>query len=157
MDLITYITYSILVKGAPVDNICQTLNIQDHHKEYAHGFCLVVFCGWVSAWFYPYPSGLLHWHFAPVPVMPPWRIWINESHEHMNSSDAGNRIFWLWGSIPWLLMPRLLKSPMYQQAWYQTTCIVIPDLTSSTWVKPNPRYNSKWEYIFHNLQNNWTC
>ena len=31
--------------------------------------------------FYPYPSGLLHWHWgnhtiAPVPVKQPWRIWV---------------------------------------------------------------------------------
>ena len=31
---------------------------------------------------------------------------------------AGDRIFPLWGSIPCLLMPWLIKSPGYQQAWY---------------------------------------
>ena len=33
-----------------------------------------------------------------------------------NSSDAGDGMFWLWGSIPCLLMPWLLKSPEHQQA-----------------------------------------
>ena len=38
-----------------------------------------------SMWsIYPYPSGLLHWHWgnhmiAPVPVMQPWRIWVKWS------------------------------------------------------------------------------
>ena len=32
------------------------------------------------------------------------------------SSDAGDGMFWLWGSIPCLLMPWLLKSPEHQQA-----------------------------------------
>ena len=35
-----------------------------------------------------------------------------------NSSDAGGRIFWLWVSIPCLLMHWLLKWPKHQQAWY---------------------------------------
>ena len=29
--------------------------------------------------------------------------------------------------------------------------IVVLELISSTWVKPNPRYDSKCEYIFYNL------
>ena len=37
-------------------------------------------------WFFPYPSGLLHWHcgnltIAPVPAKQPWWIWINTSCE----------------------------------------------------------------------------
>ena len=36
----------------------------------------------------------------------------------VNSFDAGDGIFWLWGSIPCLLMPWLLKSPDHQLAWY---------------------------------------
>ena len=35
-----------------------------------------------------------------------------------NIVNAGNEIFRLWGSIPFLLMPWLLKSPVHQQAWY---------------------------------------
>ena len=36
----------------------------------------------------------------------------------MVSSDAGDGIYRLWGSIPCMSMPRLLKSPEHQQAWY---------------------------------------
>ena len=55
-------------------------------KIYAHGawFCCLLL------WFdlrrlYPYPSGLLHWHWgnhmiAPVPVKQSWKIWIDISH-----------------------------------------------------------------------------
>ena len=37
-------------------------------------------------WFFPYPSGLLHWHcgnltISPVPAKQPWWIWINTSCE----------------------------------------------------------------------------
>ena len=39
-----------------------------------------------TGWFFPYPSGLLHWHcgnltIAPVPAKQPWWIWINTSCE----------------------------------------------------------------------------
>ena len=39
-----------------------------------------------TGWFYPYPSGFLHWHWgnhtiAPVPVKEPSRIWVNVSCE----------------------------------------------------------------------------
>ena len=42
---------------------------------------------WLHIWlFFPYPSGLLHWHcgnltIAPVPAKQPWWIWINTSCE----------------------------------------------------------------------------
>ena len=35
-----------------------------------------------------------------------------------NSSDAGDGIFQLWGSIPCLLMPWILKTPGHQHTWY---------------------------------------
>ena len=49
-----------------------------HLMNYAHGSCL--------GWFYPYTSGLFHWHWgnhmiAPVPVKQPWSIWVNTSHK----------------------------------------------------------------------------
>ena len=45
--------------------------------------CFVVVIHWL---FFPYPSGLLHWHcgnltIAPVPAKQPWWIWINTSCE----------------------------------------------------------------------------
>ena len=36
----------------------------------------------------------------------------------LNSSDSGGGLFRLWGSIPCLLMPWLLKWPEHQLAWY---------------------------------------
>ena len=47
--------------------------------------CFVVVIHWLI---FPYPSGLLHWHFgnltiAPVPAKQPWWIWINTSGEFM--------------------------------------------------------------------------
>ena len=39
----------------------------------------------------------------------------------------------------------------------QTTCIVVPELISSTWFKPNPRFDSKCQYMFCNLSNTSTC
>ena len=38
--------------------------------------------------------------------------------QRFESSDAGDGIFWLSGSIPCLLMHWLLKSPVHQQTWY---------------------------------------
>ena len=45
--------------------------------------CFVVVIHWLI---FPYPSGLLHWHYgnltiAPVPAKQPWWIWINTSCE----------------------------------------------------------------------------
>ena len=45
--------------------------------------CFVVVIHWLI---FPYPSGLLHWHWgnltiAPVPTKQPWWIWINTSCE----------------------------------------------------------------------------
>ena len=45
--------------------------------------CFVVVIHWLI---FPYPSGLLHWHWgnltiAPVPAKQPWWIWINTSCE----------------------------------------------------------------------------
>ena len=45
--------------------------------------CFVVVIHWLN---FPYPSGLLHWHYgnltiAPVPAKQPWWIWINTSCE----------------------------------------------------------------------------
>ena len=45
--------------------------------------CFVVVIHWLI---FPYPTGLLHWHFgnltiAPMPAKQPWWIWINTSCE----------------------------------------------------------------------------
>ena len=56
------------------------------------------------------------------PIACPWAVGMFvvslEQDLSFNSSDAGEGIFRLWGSIPWLLMPWLLKSPEHQQSWY---------------------------------------
>ena len=39
----------------------------------------------------------------------------------------------------------------------KTDNIVIPKLISYIWVKPNPRYDSKCEYIFYDIWNNSAC
>ena len=77
-----------------------------------------------------------------------------------NSSEAGNGIFWLWRTVPCLLMHCFIKSPLHQQARHGIGCvghiirIVVPELISSTWFKSNPRQYSKYEYIFYNVENN---
>ena len=47
-------------------------------------------------------------------------LWLIQTSQSVsiNSSDAGEGIFRLIGSISSLLMPWLLKSPRHQQAWY---------------------------------------
>ena len=52
------------------------------HTVFA-SLCFVVVIHWLI---FPYPSGLLHWHYgnltiAPVPAKQPWWIWINTSCE----------------------------------------------------------------------------
>ena len=49
---------------------------------------VVLCCGLIL---YPYPSGLLYWHWgnrtiAPMPVKYSWRIWLNRSHETTSNS-----------------------------------------------------------------------
>ena len=50
-----------------------------------------VLLGLADGQFYPYPSGLLHRRWgniiAPVPVKPPWRIWVNILHESSKNGD----------------------------------------------------------------------
>ena len=55
-----------------------------------------------------------HWSPYPVSEMVSW----DDNFSSSNSSGARDGIFWLWGSIPCLLMPWLLKLPEHQPAWY---------------------------------------
>ena len=76
------------------------------------------------------------------------------TEKDINSSNAGDGIIRLWRSIPCLLMHWLLKLPVHQLAWHWLcTCIAVPVLISSTWVKPTLGCDSKCEYIFYNLKN----
>ena len=61
-----------------------------------------------------------------------------------NSSDAGDRIFKFWGSVPKVASA---SAGMVLTAG-QTAYIVVPELISSTLVKPNPSYDPKCKYIF---------
>ena len=73
------------------------------------------------------------------------------------SSDAGDEIFWLWESIPCLLMPWLLKSPEHQHAWhwlcrtdnmyfcYRVNFIYLGHAKSKTWFKI-------WIYLLQSLK-----
>ena len=72
-------------------------------------------------------SGLMDLKSSWVQVMTCWWIgdkslWNKYTEPNLiswiNSSDAGDRIFRLLGSIPCLQMHWLLKSPVYQRAWY---------------------------------------
>ena len=44
--------------------------------------------------------------------------WWKNLYQALNPYDAGDGLFWLWRSIPCLLMLWLLKSPEHQQAWH---------------------------------------
>ena len=70
-----------------------------------------------------------------------------------NSSDAGDRMLWLCGSVPCLLMPWLFKSPGHQQVWYWqygiiATCGVAPLEIWWSSYEQNPKYDMKCDYIF---------
>ena len=61
-------------------------NLQYIPKNMNTGFALLCFVVVIHWLFFPYPSGLLHWHcgnltIAPVPAKQPWWIWINTSCE----------------------------------------------------------------------------
>ena len=60
-----------------------------------------------------------------------------------------DRIFRLWG--PGFSSHQNINRNGIGCVW-QTTCIAVPDLSSSTWVKSNPRSDSKCQYIFCNFQ-----
>ena len=84
--------------------------------------------------------------------MPPRGMALNKSD--LNSYDAGDGIFRLWGSIPCLLMPWLLKSPEHQQAWYwicrtdNMYCSTRVNFIYLGQAKPKRQFKKKCEYIF---------
>ena len=64
------IAYRCNIQYIPRNTVCALL-------------CFVVVIHWLI---FPYPSGLLHWHWgnltiAPVPAKQPWWIWMNASFE----------------------------------------------------------------------------
>ena len=78
--------------------------------------CFVVVIHWLI---FPYPSGLLHWHWgnltiAPVPAKQPWWIWINTSCEFImndckpqQSKAQRNRVH-----ISWDILYMCYSNPM---------------------------------------------
>ena len=74
------------------------------------------------------------------------------------TSDAGDGILRLCGvnSMPGdSLAPQVTRSSAGHEG--QITRIAVVELIVSTWVKLNPRYDSKCEHIFYNLQNKSAC
>ena len=73
------------------------------HLQYIPRIIYIVFillCSVVviSSQFYPYHSGLLHWHWgnlmiAPVLMKQPWIIWVNKSHESIAWIFNHDKIF----------------------------------------------------------------
>ena len=68
----------------------------EYVQKWCTGFllCCVLLC-FGTGWFYPYPSGLLHWHWgnhmiAPVPVKQPWRIWANKSFDIISNGNLNS-------------------------------------------------------------------
>ena len=61
----------------------QRVNNKVHSMIYTHGSRFVL-CLWLDvSWFYPYRSGLLHWHWGNHTIMPvfePWRMWVSSSN-----------------------------------------------------------------------------
>ena len=82
-------------------------------------------------WFFPYPSGLLHWHcgnltIAPVPAKQPWWIWINTSCE-FNLTIApvpAKQPWWIWINTSCefnlTIAPVPAKQPWW--IWINTSC-----------------------------------
>ena len=67
--------------------LAKPISIYSISQEICTRFLLCCALLWLYIdWFFPYPSGLLHWHcgnltIAPVPAKQPWWIWINTSCE----------------------------------------------------------------------------
>ena len=64
----------------------RTVNVQYIPRNVHMVFALLCFVVVIHWLIFPYPSGLLHWHWgnltiAPVPAKQPWWIWINTSCE----------------------------------------------------------------------------
>ena len=103
-----YITRNLIIFCIRCHVTCDMPYIYEYiHSRYISDFALVMHVGVVYSisqeictqlllccallwlyidWFFPYPTGLLHWHcgnltIAPVPAKQPWWIWINTSCE----------------------------------------------------------------------------
>ena len=92
--------------------------------------------------FYPYPSGLLHWHWgnhmiAPVPVKQPWRIWASKwihkvlmiNQKHQCSKTSQNCFFFLIGknNHPYFMGLTAHVSASQRDDTIGTSFVVSPD------------------------------
>ena len=105
-------------------------------------FFLFFSYGWLS--FYPYVSGLIHWHWgnhmiAPVPVKEPWQISANESCESTITDDitttkqrttnmgAYSMGYTLWFIHCWLIASDLHSHKKTQSIYFKP--VVLHNLT----------------------------
>ena len=94
--------------------VCAEFNLKNI-KLYLHFLLFLLHSRYHGCW-WPGDTGWQYISSHDIDLILP--EYFNFSSRWINSSDAGEEIFWLWGSIPCLLMPWLLKSPEHQQAWY---------------------------------------
>ena len=109
----------------PVDNTRNNFNVRYirlhgymscfHHirsiTRNIHMACTGILLRFCTSQFYPYPSGLLHWHWGnhvtvPVPVKQPLRIWVNISLDEQDLMIhlQWNKIEQHPGHIPWQIL-----------------------------------------------------
>ena len=79
------------------------------------------------------------WHVHSLETL----MFVHQLFRAINSSNARDGIFWLIWSIPYLLMPSLLKLPEHGIGCVgQKTCITVPELTIFTTLYYNYIYFS---------------
>ena len=87
--------------------------------------------------------------FVHVQVRGVNQIWVNFLMQVYVTSKNSN---WCWRrNIPALevnVIPADALGTLCIGYIRQTICIVVPGLIPSTWVKPNPRYESKYKYMY---------
>ena len=129
------------------DSLCQThggFKARDLEQENAPQQLRTQFlfcCDFVCRSFYPYPSGLPHWHWgnhmiAPVPVKQPWRIWVNSSPNSLWPRD----VIWWQGSRSTLaqVMACCLMAPSHylNQRWLM--------ISEMLWHSPDSNFTEKY-------------
>ena len=60
-------------------------------------------------------------------------------------------IYKIWKLLNIILDISIHRSTNFNNSVGQITCIFVPELISSPWIKPNPSYVLKCEYIFYNF------
>ena len=122
---------------------------------YAHWYCksqelctIFTFCyGFLyccTGQFYPYPSGLLYWHWqnfvvAPVPVKQPWGMMGNRSYQPIKN-------YWYnqtkWSTLCVHLMGYITILAVYKITirciWFEITCVLLVITTFSDFCGTKP-------------------